>query len=109
MLENGANVEAKGGTHGNALAAASIKGRMEVVQILLEKGADVEAESGLALRKASKKGREAVMRLLLEHKADDNLAFQHDSESLRGISIDDHEVVIQLLLEKLETLKVGSI
>lgn len=82
---------------------------MEVVQILLEKGADVEAESGLALRKASKKGREAVMRLLLEHKADDNLAFQHDSESLRGISIDDHEVVIQLLLEKLETLKVGSI
>lgn len=67
----------------------------------------MDAESGLTLRKASEKGREAVMRLLLEHKADANLAFQHDDESLRGISIDDHEAVIQLLLEKLEMLKSG--
>ena len=36
LLENGANVNAKGGVHGNALQAASVRGHEAVVRLLLE-------------------------------------------------------------------------
>lgn len=82
---------------------------MEVVQILLETGANVDAESRLALQKALEKDREVVMRLLLKQKANESLEFQHDGKSLHRNLIHDHEAVIQLLQEKLETFKIESI
>lgn len=43
------------------------------------------------------------MRLLLKNKADASLVFQtFDKEVLQGVSVDDHEAVIQLLLKELE-------
>jgi ankyrin repeat protein len=41
LLENRADANAKGGLYGNALQAASVGRHHEVVQILLENGADM--------------------------------------------------------------------
>jgi ankyrin repeat protein len=46
LLDNGADVHAEDGKHGNALQAASAKGNTRVVQLLLDKGTDVHAEGG---------------------------------------------------------------
>ena len=40
MLKKGADVNAQGGEYGNALQAASVRGHDQVVQMLLEKGAE---------------------------------------------------------------------
>ena len=53
----------------NALQAASWKGNRDVVKLLLENGAEVNAqggEYGSALQAASVKGNEDIVRLLLE-------------------------------------------
>lgn len=36
LLDNGANVNTEGGEYGNALQAASYKGKQEVMQLLLD-------------------------------------------------------------------------
>lgn len=41
LLQNQVNVNAQGGTHGNALRAASHQNRLEVLEILLNYKADV--------------------------------------------------------------------
>ena len=44
LLENGADVNAKGGIFWNALHAASQRGEEAIVKLLLENGAEVNAE-----------------------------------------------------------------
>ncbi|KAF2135060.1 uncharacterized protein K452DRAFT_314243, partial [Aplosporella prunicola CBS 121167] len=44
LLDKGADVNAQGGTFGNALYAASSEGHEKIVQMLLDKGADVNAQ-----------------------------------------------------------------
>ena len=65
LLDKGADVDAEGGAHSNALSAASLDGHEEVVRLLLEKGASVNAEGGVfgsALSAASLRGHEEVVR-----------------------------------------------
>ncbi|KEZ43579.1 hypothetical protein SAPIO_CDS4505 [Scedosporium apiospermum] len=62
-----------GGRFGNALQAASLGGYEAVARLLLEKGADVNAQGGYygnALQGASSRGHEAIVRLLLEKGAE---------------------------------------
>jgi ankyrin repeat protein len=69
LLRNGADVNAQGGRHGNALRAASIGGHESVVRLLLDKGADIKAQTELCgddLHAAILEGHEAVVELLLE-------------------------------------------
>lgn len=52
-MERGADVNAQGGRHGNALQAASHRGHGKVVELLMERGAEVNAqgeEDGTALK-----------------------------------------------------------
>src|SRR3984957_14134351 len=75
LLENGADVEAKGSwgkrEGGTALHLAAKNGREAVVRLLLENGAAVEAkgfggggEGRTAIQWTAKNGKEAVVRLL---------------------------------------------
>ena len=73
LLEKGADVNAQGGRHGNALYAASSGGYKEIAQMLLEKGADVNAQGGWygnALQAVSSEGHQEVVQMLLENGAE---------------------------------------
>ncbi|KAF8507543.1 ankyrin repeat-containing domain protein, partial [Gautieria morchelliformis] len=61
-----------GGHYGTALQAAAFSGHMEIFQLLLEQGADVNAmggEYGTALLAAALSGHTEIVQLLLEHGA----------------------------------------
>lgn len=68
LLEDGAEVEARGGHYCIALHAASFNGHRDMVKLLLSCGADVNARdesNGTALQIASWRGNEDVVRILL--------------------------------------------
>jgi ankyrin repeat protein len=99
LLENGPDVNAKGGYCDNALYAASQGGHLEVVQLLLENGADVNAQGGYygnALLAASQGGHHEVMRILLENGADVNGYYKN---ALLAASGRGHHEVVQIWLE----------
>lgn len=79
LLDEGANVNAQGGEDGNALYAASKGGHEKVVQMLLDKSADVNA-----LQAASSRGCEKVVQMLLDKGANVNTQSGH-SESLHSV------------------------
>ncbi|KAJ4034164.1 hypothetical protein NW758_011122 [Fusarium oxysporum] len=55
------DVNVEGGEYGNALQAASFNGNLEVVQLLLDKGANVNAQTFQA---ASRGGNPEIVQLL---------------------------------------------
>jgi ankyrin repeat protein len=60
---------------GNAIQAASIEGHEQIVKLLLNQGADVNAQGGLfgnALQAALEGGHEQIVKLLLNRGADVN-------------------------------------
>jgi ankyrin repeat protein len=66
----------QGGMYGNALQAASLRGRENIVHLLIEQGANVNVEGGeygTALQAASLEGHENIVQLLIKHGADVNL------------------------------------
>jgi Ankyrin repeats (3 copies) len=75
LLKHGADVNArtdKDKGHSTPLHLAAHFGRLEVVHVLLEHGADVGTEDGsgrTALQLASDKGHHEIMKLLSEHRA----------------------------------------
>lgn len=82
---------------------AADKGHKEVVQLLLERGADADiqnSEGRTALFHAIDKGREQVVQLLLEKGATPDLQGPLEMTALH-VACDDlgHEKVVQLLLE----------
>ncbi|KAH0259788.1 purine and uridine phosphorylase, partial [Aureobasidium melanogenum] len=66
-------------------------------ELLLDKGADVNAKDGLALREASRFGQEATVRLLLDRGADVNA---NNGFALREASVCGHDSIVQLLLDR---------
>lgn len=101
LLDNGADVNARGGNPGNALCAASKTGQDEIIRILLENGAEINTRVDCggfttALGAASYYGHEQTVRLLLENGADATAQI----DALYAASWQGHREVILLLLEK---------
>jgi ankyrin repeat protein len=94
-----------------ALQAASISGYEVIVKLLLDRGADINAEGevfdalersdwyGTALQAASKKGHAPVVRLLLDEGADIDVG-RGEWTSLYVASVNGHDAVVGLLLDK---------
>jgi ankyrin repeat protein len=93
------------GWYSNALQAASFKGHEEVIDILLEEGADPNArggEFGFALQAAAFAGHDRVVRMLLENGADVYAQGGAFGSALSAASSQGHEKIVQILLEKLK-------
>ncbi|KAB8215101.1 ankyrin repeat-containing domain protein, partial [Aspergillus novoparasiticus] len=88
---------------GLSLQVAASKGNKEMVQFLLELGADVNAEGGFpdrtALQAAVRKGHEQVVQILLESGADVNVQGMYGTALHLALSRCDFSIV-QMLLDR---------
>ena len=84
------------------LTLAATCGHDEMVNLLLEKGANVNMKGGVygsALQAASFIGHGQVVKLLLDHGADVNIQGGHYGSALQAASFIGHEQVVKLLLD----------
>ena len=92
MLTDGADPDAKDPQSGSTmLAIAALMGHTEVVALLLEHGADVNAKSrdgGTALHTAAFLGRAETVKLLLEKGADTTLRNNMGGTAIEGARLD---------------------
>lgn len=75
LLGQGVDVNALGGTHGNALTEAASRGRLGAIKFLLDRGADVNAVGGdlrTALEAAARNKNLDALKLLIRSGADLN-------------------------------------
>jgi ankyrin repeat protein len=106
LLEDGADINARGTTWGSAFAAAAAGGRGNIVELLLEKGVDVNAatfsDGGTALQAAAEGGHLEVVERLLEKGADVDAAAADVSGRtvLQAAAGGGHLEVVEWLLEK---------
>ena len=87
---------------GRTLYMTSLRGHANIVQLLLDKGADINAKGGdhgSALQAASSSGELDVVQLLLANGADVNGPGGEDVNALQAAVIGGHPNVIQLLLD----------
>ncbi|KAF8218034.1 ankyrin repeat-containing domain protein [Mycena galopus ATCC 62051] len=113
LIKKGANVNAPPGSHGTALEAASQvfliglhrKFKLDntrkeaIVQLLLENGADVNANGGLALKLASSQGNDDMVQFLIHSGADVNMYSDQFGTALLAAASKGHESTVRLLLE----------
>ncbi|GKT42724.1 putative ankyrin repeat protein L93 [Colletotrichum spaethianum] len=98
------DVNAQGGKYGSALQVASTKGHQQIVQLLLEAGANVNTQSGKygsALQIASTKGYQQIVQLLLNAGADVNAQGGFYGNTLQAACALErgNPEIVQLLLE----------
>ena len=89
--------------YGTRLHAASLGGHETIVTMLLEKGADVNAQGGFygnALQAASSGGHDQVVQMLLDKGADVNAQGGGYGNALQAASVRGHDQVMQMLLDK---------
>ncbi|KAJ7291478.1 hypothetical protein C8J57DRAFT_1458321 [Mycena rebaudengoi] len=97
LIKHGANVNAAGGSYGNALHTAAAMGHVSVVQELIANGIDVNVRGrpySSALNAALERGHEGVAVLLIENGA------VHDDRTLQVALKKGHNTVAQLLIKK---------
>ena len=97
------DVNARGGEYGTALQAAALGARIELVQLLLDKGADVNAQGGkhgTALQAAAYEDSIEVVQLLLGKGADVNALGGEYGTALQAAVYEADIEVVQLLLDK---------
>ncbi|KAI5859496.1 hypothetical protein GGS23DRAFT_320106 [Durotheca rogersii] len=100
----GANANATGLEYGNALTAAAYDGTIDIVRLLLEAGADVNAAEGWALQTAATEGHYEVVLELLEHGVDVNAIVDDENfeagTALQGACEAGRTHIVSLLLDR---------
>ncbi|KAJ7291413.1 hypothetical protein C8J57DRAFT_1458271 [Mycena rebaudengoi] len=102
LINHGTNVNAAGGSYGNALHAAAAMGHVSVVQELIANRINVNIRGirySSALNAALEEGHEEVAKLLIRNGADVNLQGGKYRTPLRVASGKGAMEVVQLLLE----------
>ncbi|KAK7422687.1 hypothetical protein QQX98_001475 [Neonectria punicea] len=104
LLEKfGANPNATGVEYGNALTAAAYDGRLDILELLLDAGAEVNSPDGWAIQAAAEEGHEEIVRELLKRGADVNASSTSDQflsrTALYGASLAGRREIVELLLE----------
>ncbi|CEN59972.1 Putative Ankyrin repeat domain containing protein [Aspergillus calidoustus] len=79
---------------------ASSGGHQEIVQLLLDKGADVNVQGGNALQAASARGYQEIVQLLLDKGADVNAQGGEYGNALQAASEGRHEKIVKLLKKR---------
>ena len=102
ILRRGISADICRGHEMTALQEASSKGHLTTVQILLDKGANVNGTAGRyhdnALQLASSQGRADVVAKLLEYGANANARGGYHGNALQAASSNGHNRVVQLLI-----------
>ncbi|CAM1503339.1 Fc.00g081150.m01.CDS01 [Cosmosporella sp. VM-42] len=99
----GADANATGEEFGNALTAAAYDGRLDMLQLLLNAGADVNSPNGWAIQTAAEEGHEAIVRELLNRGADVNAITSTENflcgTALQGATEGGRRDIVELLLQ----------
>jgi hypothetical protein len=96
-------IDAEHRSDGSALQAASAGGHKEIVQLLLDKDANVDAQSGYygsTLQAASARGHKEIVQLLLDKDANVDAQGGHYGSALQAASAGGRKEIVQLLLDK---------
>jgi ankyrin repeat protein len=91
-----------------ALGRAASKGRREMVQLLLEYGADIRYKCGEALVGAILNGHDDVLKLLVERGADVNSKACFFGTVLQAAVCEGNEAAVRFLIENGADLKAGG-
>lgn len=89
-------------TGSNALIWASLIGQTGVTELLLQQGADANAQGGKygnALFAASSKGHDKVVQMLLQCGANANALGGEYGSALQAASLEGHDKIVQMLLQ----------
>jgi uncharacterized protein len=103
-LDEGEDVNTgEGSYHGPVLKIAAELGHLGVVELLLDRGAKIEATDDLGQRpllSAARYGRTDVVRLLLDRGAELDGEDWSDNTALSNAAIEDHHALFELLLAR---------
>lgn len=102
VVEAGGRLDAHG-RFGYPLRAAAVIGHSEIIEYLLEMGADPNAEDrelGDALQAAVNNGNAQVMLILLDNKADVNGRGGEFGDTSQAAAFADYEQAVRLLIER---------
>ncbi|KAL7917246.1 hypothetical protein ACQKWADRAFT_307277 [Trichoderma austrokoningii] len=103
IVDNAANIEAKDTVGRTSLFWAAVGGHERVIELLIEQGADLEAEDTeygwRPLSIAAKKGHEAAVKLLIERGADIEAKETFQGQTPLSVAIrEKQEAVVKLLI-----------
>ncbi len=104
VLEAGADPDATSGSGRPVLLQAAIQGKVEAAQLLIDHGANINAETtdGAILVKAAGRGHEEIVEMLLEAGADANATGKEGANELTSIfaaTLANDPAVVTLLIE----------
>jgi len=103
LISSGARINSRN-PHGTPLSAAAGADRIDVMRLLIEKGADIEgkdtAMAWTPLMSAAEKGSIEAVRLLLENGANPNFRYYMGTTPTKIAERNGHGVVAELLRNK---------